>query len=33
MRAEDRPGHIDYRWRAYCDRVFCDLRGYLIGTQ
>jgi hypothetical protein len=21
------------RWRPYCDRLFCELRGYMIGTQ
>jgi hypothetical protein len=21
------------RWRPYCERLFCDLRAYMIGTQ
>lgn len=29
-----RPGHrcrADAEWRARCDRIYCDLRGYLMG--
>jgi hypothetical protein len=33
MVAPNAPAQADGHWRRYCDQMFCNLRGYLIGTQ